>query len=223
LQGAFGHTWRYEEIGGDPPYDVVMLQAHLRKPIARIVDPVARGLLKLGISPNAMTAFGALGTSLMALIFYPQGRLFEGTLAIVLFIFSDLLDGTMARISGRTSRWGAFVDSTLDRVADGAIFAALLIYYARVEEHALALLTLVALVGGSLVPYVKARAESLGLSCDGGFAERAERLVIILVVTGFSGLGVPYISAVGLWLLVIATFWTLGQRLWQVRVQSSAA
>jgi CDP-diacylglycerol---glycerol-3-phosphate 3-phosphatidyltransferase len=222
MQEAFGHTWRYEVISVNPPYDEAMLQAHLRKPVARLVDPVARGLLRIGISPNAMTAFGALGTSAMALIFYPQGLLFEGTLAIVLFIFSDLLDGTMARISGRTSRWGAFVDSTLDRVADGAIFAALLIYYARIEEYPLALLTLVAMVGGSLVPYVKARAESLGLACDGGFAERAERLVIILVVTGFSGLGVPYIAAGGLWILVLATLLTLGQRLLQVRAQSAA-
>lgn len=196
-----------------------MLQAHLRKPVAVIVDPVARGLLRIGISPNAMTVIGTLGVCFMALAFYPRGELFVGTLAITAFIFSDLLDGTMARISGRTSRWGAFVDSTLDRVADATIFGALVVHYTRVGEDSLAWLALVALIGGSLVSYVKARAESLGLRCEGGFAERTERLVIILVTTGFSGLGVPYIAPVGLWVLVIATVATLGQRLRQVRAQ----
>jgi CDP-diacylglycerol--glycerol-3-phosphate 3-phosphatidyltransferase len=196
-----------------------MLQAHLRKPIAVIVDPVARGLVRLGVTPNAMTIVGALGVTAMAVTFYPRGELFVGTLAITAFIFSDLLDGTMARISGRSSRWGAFVDSTLDRVADAAIFGTLVVYYASVGDEVLVWLALVALVGGSLVSYVKARAESLGLTCEGGFAERTERLIIILVATGFSGLGVPFIAAIGLWFLVIATVWTLAQRLLQVRAQ----
>lgn len=196
-----------------------MLQAHLRKPVAAIVDPVARWLLRRGMTPNAMTAIGALGVSTMALVFYPRGELFVGTLAVTAFIFSDLLDGTMARLSGRTSTWGAFVDSTLDRVADASIFAALVMHYSASGDGALQLLALLALVGGALVPYVKARAESLGLTCEGGLAERAERLIVILVSTGFSGLGVPYIAAVGLWLLVIATLITLMQRLLQVRAQ----
>lgn len=192
-----------------------MLSAHLRAPVSRVVDPVALGLLRVGVTPDAMTFFGAMGVTLCALIFYPQGELFIGTLAITAFIFSDLLDGTMARLSGRTTTWGAFVDSTLDRVADAAIFGALTIYYYETDSD-LALLALFSLVGGGLVPYIKARAEALGLRCDGGLAERAERLIVILVCTGFSGLGVPYIAAIGLWLLVIATAMTLVQRLWQV-------
>lgn len=202
-----------------PAYDVGMLQSHLRKPIAVIVDPVARALVRMGVSPNAMTAFGALGVSCMAILFYPRGELFIGTLAITAFIFSDLLDGTMARLSGRSSAWGAFVDSTLDRVADAAIFSGLLMYYSKIEDRPMTVLTVVALVGGAMVSYVKARAESLGLRCEGGFAERAERLIIILVTTGFSGLGIPYVAAVGLWFLVLATLWTLGQRLLMVRAQ----
>lgn len=198
-----------------------MLQAYLRKPVAVIVDPVARGLIRMGVTPNAMTAFGALGVSAMALALYPRGDLFIGTLAVTAFIFSDLLDGTMARLSGRTSSWGAFVDSTLDRVADASIFAALVMHYSSAGDRPLQVLALIALVGGSLVPYVKARAESLGLTCEGGLAERSERLIIILVTTGFSGLGVPYIAAVGMWILVLATIVTLAQRLHQVRVQHS--
>lgn len=192
-----------------------MLGAHLRLPVSRVVDPAARWLLRRGVTPDAMTIAGALGVSITALYFYPRGNLFFGTLAITAFIFSDLLDGTMARLSGRSSVWGAFVDSTLDRVADAAVFGALLVYYHR-EDSALAVLTLIALVAGALIPYVKARAEALGLSCTGGIAERTERLIIILVSTGFSGLGVPYVAAVGLWFLVVASVVTLFQRMWQV-------
>ena len=195
-----------------------MLSAHLRAPVAKVVDPVARGLIRIGVTPNAMTMAGATGTSIAALVFYPRGELFVGTLVITAFIFSDLLDGTMARLSGKASVWGAFVDSTLDRVADAAIFGALTIYYYQ-EQPDLALLALLSLVGGGLVPYVKARAEALGLECAGGLAERAERLIVILVTTGFAGLGVPYVDAIGLWLLTIATAITLAQRLRQVRKQ----
>lgn len=192
-----------------------MLSAHLRAPVSKVVDPVARGLLRLGVTPDLMTFVGALGVTASALIFYPTGELFVGTLAITAFIFSDLLDGTMARLSGRSTTWGAFADSTLDRVADAAIFGALTVYYFKTDST-LAMLSLLSLVGGGLVPYIKARAEALGLRCDGGLAERAERLIVILVATGFAGLGVPYIAAIGLWLLVVATLLTLIQRLWQV-------
>lgn len=192
-----------------------MLSARLRTPVARVVDPVARALLKMGLTPDGMTMIGTAGVSATAIFFYPRGALFVGTLAITAFIFSDLLDGTMARLSGKSSKWGAFVDSTLDRVADAAIFGSLLVYYQH-EDSSLALLTLIALVGGALIPYIKARAEALGLVCTGGLAERTERLIVILVTTGFSGLGVPYIAAIGLWLLVAATLITLVQRMHQV-------
>lgn len=195
-----------------------MLAAHLRAPVTRIVNPVARFLLRIGVTPDGMTIVGAVGVCASALFFYPRGDLFIGTLAITAFIFSDLLDGTMARLSNRTSIWGAFVDSTLDRVADAAIFGALTIYFIDADST-LALLSLISLVGGALVPYIKARAEALGLECTGGLAERTERLIVILVATGFAGLGVPYIAALGLWLLVVATLVTLVQRMWQVRSQ----
>jgi CDP-diacylglycerol---glycerol-3-phosphate 3-phosphatidyltransferase len=192
-----------------------MLSAHLRIPVSRVVDPVARGLLRLGLTPNTVTVIGTLGVSLSAVIFYPRGELFWGTIAITAFVFSDLLDGTMARLSQRVSVWGAFVDSTLDRVADAAVFGALLLFYME-NDPVLALLALVSLLAGNLVSYVKARAESLGLTCSGGIAERAERLIVVLVTTGFAGLGVPYIAAIGLWLLAVTSIFTLGQRMAQV-------
>ena len=192
-----------------------MLNGLIRTPITKIVSPVARGLLRVGVTPNMVTAAGSVGAAASALLLFPTGHLFGGTLTITAFIFSDLLDGTMARISGKSSKWGALLDSTLDRVGDSAIFGGLLLYYSQ-HDAPLAVLAGVSLVSGGLVPYVKAKAESLGIPCDGGIAERAERIIVILVSTGFSGLGIPYVGAAGLWLVAVATLITFGQRMAQV-------
>lgn len=192
-----------------------MLNGLIRTPITKIVTPVARGLLRLGVTPNMVTAAGTLGTAASALLLFPTGHLFGGTLTITAFIFSDLIDGTMARISGKSSKWGALLDSTLDRVGDSAIFGGLLLFYSK-HDDLLTLLAGVSLVSGGLVPYVKAKAESLGIPCDGGIAERAERIIVILVSSGLSGLGIPYVGAIGLWLVAVATVITFGQRMAQV-------
>ncbi len=192
-----------------------MLSAILRKPVSRVVDPVAVFLLRIGITPNGMTFFGSLGTSAMALWLWPQGEYFWGTMGVIAFIFSDLLDGTMARISKKSSLWGAFFDSTIDRVVDVALIGALLLSLLRTDDR-LALVAFAALIGGFLVSYVKARAQALGLECDGGFAERAERVIILLTAVGFAGLGVPYILAIGIWILAISSLATFVFRVYQV-------
>ena len=192
-----------------------MLSAILRKPVSRVVDPVAVFLLRIGITPNGMTFFGSLGTSAMALWLWPQGEYFWGTMGVIAFIFSDLLDGTMARISKKSSQWGAFFDSTIDRVVDVALIGALLLSLLKTDDR-LALVAFTALIGGFLVSYVKARAQSLGLECDGGFAERAERVIILLTAVGFAGLGVPYILAIGIWILAISSLATFVFRVYQV-------
>ena len=192
-----------------------MLSAILRKPVSRVVDPVAVFLLRIGITPNGMTFFGSLGTSAMALWLWPQGEYFWGTMGVIAFIFSDLLDGTMARISKKSSLWGAFFDSTIDRVVDIALIGALLLSLLRTDDR-LALVAFAALIGGFLVSYVKARAQALGLECDGGFAERAERVIILLTAVGFAGLGVPYILAIGIWILAISSLATFVFRVYQV-------
>jgi CDP-diacylglycerol--glycerol-3-phosphate 3-phosphatidyltransferase len=192
-----------------------MLSAILRKPVARVVDPVAIFLLRIGITPNGMTFFGSLGTSAMALWLWPQGEYFWGTMGVIAFIFSDLLDGTMARISKKSSQWGAFFDSTIDRVVDVALIGALLLSLLRADDR-LALVAFAALIGGFLVSYVKARAQAVGLECDGGFAERAERIIILLTAVGFAGLGVPYILAIGIWILAISSVATFIFRVYQV-------
>ena len=192
-----------------------MLSAILRKPVSRVVDPVAVLLLRIGITPNGMTFFGSLGTSAMALWLWPQGEYFWGTMGVIAFIFSDLLDGTMARISKKSSQWGAFFDSTIDRVVDVALIGALLLSLLKTHDR-LALVAFAALIGGFLVSYVKARAQALGLECDGGFAERAERVIILLTAVGFAGLGVPYILAIGIWILAISSLATFVFRVYQV-------
>ena len=192
-----------------------MLSAILRKPVSRVVDPVAVFLLRIGITPNGMTFFGSLGTSAMALWLWPQGEYFWGTMGVIAFIFSDLLDGTMARISKKSSLWGAFFDSTIDRVVDVALIGALLLSLLKTDDR-LALVVFAALIGGFLVSYVKARAQALGLECDGGFAERAERVIILLTAVGFAGLGVPYILAIGIWILAISSLATFVFRVYQV-------
>jgi len=192
-----------------------MLSAILRKPVSRVVDPVAVFLLRIGITPNGMTFFGSLGTSAMALWLWPQGECFWGTMGVIAFIFSDLLDGTMARISKKSSQWGAFFDSTIDRVVDVALIGALLLSLLKTDDR-LALVAFAALIGGFLVSYVKARAQALSLECDGGFAERAERVIILLTAVGFAGLGVPYILAIGIWILAISSLATFVFRVYQV-------
>ncbi|GAA3103814.1 phosphatidylinositol phosphate synthase [Streptosporangium carneum] len=195
----------------------------LRPAVTRILTPLGRALARRGISPNVVTAVGTLGTVAAALFFYPRGQLFPGTVVITIFVLADLLDGVMARMAGPGSLWGAFLDSTLDRVGDAGIFSGLVIWFMVSGQRVLAGVALFCLVAGALVSYVKARAEGLGLRCDVGLAERPERLVVGLVSAGLGGLGVPYVLAFGLWLLAVASAVTVGQRLLHVRRQAVSA
>jgi CDP-diacylglycerol--glycerol-3-phosphate 3-phosphatidyltransferase len=191
--------------------------------VTRVLTPVARALLAVGVSPDVITFIGTIGVSTAALAFYPRGEFLVGTLVITAFVFSDTLDGTMARLSGRSSVWGAFLDSTLDRVADACIFAALLWWFVSDDQLPLAGATLVCLIGGMVVSYAKARAEGLAMTANVGIAERSERLVTVLVATGLAGFGVPYVQAVALWVLAVATVVTVAQRMITVRRQADAA
>ena len=96
----------------------------------KLLTPIARFLIRMGVSPDAVTLVGTIGVVAGALVFFPRGELLIGVLVITAFVFSDLLDGTMARMSGTTSKWGAFLDSTLDRLGDAAIFGGLVLYFA---------------------------------------------------------------------------------------------
>lgn len=193
----------------------------LRPAATRILTPLGRALLRRGIGPDAITAAGTLGTVLSALLLFPRGLLTAGALAITLFVLFDLLDGVVARMGGGGgTRWGAFLDSTLDRVADAALFAGLILYFVAAGDVLLAGVTLFCLVAGMLVSYAKARAEGLGIACDVGLAERPERLVVALVTTFLAGLGVPYVLAAGMWLLAAASAVTVVQRVVHVHRQT---
>ncbi|MDN4175410.1 CDP-alcohol phosphatidyltransferase family protein [Nocardioides sp. SOB77] len=191
----------------------------------KVVAPVAHLLIRLGVSADVVTLVGTLGVSAGALVFYPQGELLIGTLVITAFVFSDLVDGYMARTTGRSSSFGAFLDSTLDRIGDGAIFAGLALYFAWEGDSRLYLvLSLICLVMGSVTSYARSRAESLGYTAKVGIAERADRLVAILVMTGLGAIfDLPVLMHVALWALAIASTVTVVQRVWVVRQQALAA
>lgn len=202
-----------------------MLNRFARAFFTKLFTPVARLFLKLGISPDIVTIVGTVGVCFGALAFYPRHEFFWGTIVITVFVFSDTIDGVMARMSGRSSSWGAYLDSTLDRVGDSAIFGGLVLYYAgQGGQLFLAGLALACLILGSVVSYAKARAEGLGMTANVGIAERADRLVAVLAATGLVGLGLPEVLlTVVLALLAVASLVTVVQRMLVVRRQALGA
>jgi CDP-diacylglycerol--glycerol-3-phosphate 3-phosphatidyltransferase len=191
----------------------LMLSDSLKPAVTRVINPIARGVLALGVTPNAVTFIGAFGLVSSALYFYPKGDFFIGTLVISFFALSDLFDGAMARISHKgASAWGGFLDSTIDRITDSAILVGLTLYLVDADDP-LTAVVIGALVFGSLVPYIRAKAESMQISCSGGIAERTERLIISLTAIGLEGLGVPHALAIGIWLLLVLAVVTVIQRI----------
>ncbi|TDQ51614.1 phosphatidylinositol phosphate synthase [Actinorugispora endophytica] len=192
----------------------------LRPATDRLLSPIGRGLARIGVTPNIVTIVGTAGVVASSLFFYPRGQLYIGTIVVTVFVLFDMLDGAVARATEGASPWGAFLDSTLDRLADAAIFAGLLVWLmGESGDQVLAWLALFCMIGGFGVSYVKARAESLGVNCDVGVAERTERLILVLVAAGLHGLDVPYVLAGGLWLLAVLSALTIGQRLVETRIR----
>jgi CDP-diacylglycerol--glycerol-3-phosphate 3-phosphatidyltransferase len=191
----------------------LMLSASLKPAVTRVINPIARSFLRIGLSPNAVTILGATGLIFSALYFYPMGKFFIGTLFISFFALSDLFDGAMARISQKgASPWGGFLDSTIDRLTDSAVLVGVTIYLIRNEDR-LSVVVICALVFGFLVSYIRAKAESLNIECSGGIAERTERLIISLTAIGLAGLGIPHVLALGMWLLLLLAAITAVQRI----------
>ncbi|UWX95914.1 CDP-alcohol phosphatidyltransferase family protein [Arthrobacter zhaoxinii] len=199
-----------------------MLNKYARGFFTAVFSPLAAWLLRRGVTPDMVTIAGTLGVMIGGLVFYPLGELFWGTIFITVFIFSDVVDGIMARQQQRKGSWGGFLDSTLDRFADGALFAGVAIwFFTGGGNDAIGIAAVLCLVVGMLVSYIRAKAESLGFSANVGIAERAERLVSLLVATGLVGLGVPEVLLlVVLILLTLASCVTIGQRMYSVRRQA---
>ena len=191
---------------------------------AALLAPIARFLIKAGVSPDLVTILGTLGVAVGALVCFPQGWLWQGVVVVTIFVVSDMIDGQMAKITNSASPWGAFLDSTSDRLGDAAVFGGILLYFVYERDSALwAGIALAGLVFGQWTSYVKARAESLGFTCSGGLAARADRLVIILAGTLLAGLGIPYVLEVAVSLLALASMITVLQRIAQVHKQAKAA
>jgi CDP-diacylglycerol--glycerol-3-phosphate 3-phosphatidyltransferase len=190
-----------------------MISEVLKPAVTRIISPVARFFLRIGLTPNAVTAIGSACVVISAFYFFPRGEFFIGTLVISFFMLSDLFDGAMARISSMgASKWGGFLDSTVDRISDSAVLCGVAIYLIQEDDH-LSIIYLVCLVTGMLIPYIRAKAESMNITCSGGIAERTERAIIVLVGTGLHGLGVPYSLSISAWILAILGVITAFQRL----------
>lgn len=192
-----------------------------RAAYAKLSRPVAKAALRAGLSPDIVTIVGTAGSVTAALTLFPIGRLWWGAFAVFVFVLADMLDGAMARERGGGTRFGAVLDAACDRIADGAIFAGLLWWAAfGLHDPTLVVALLICLVTSQVISYIKARAEASGLRGDGGIIERPERLVIVLVGAGLSG--VPFLHAPWLlhgaaWLLAVASVVTVAQRIHAVR------
>ncbi|BDT90212.1 phosphatidylinositol phosphate synthase [Nocardia sputorum] len=202
-----------------------MLSFFGRETFAKATAPLGRALVGTGLTPDAMTLIGTTASIVAAVTLFPTGHLFWGTMVIWLFVMFDMLDGAMARARGGGTKYGAVLDATCDRLADGAIFAGLAWWAVFHEQHKpLFAATLVVLVTSQVISYAKARAEASGLSADGGIIERPDRLIIVLVGAGFTGIGgywdiewLTYAVHVAIWILAVLSIVTVGQRVLAVR------
>lgn len=190
-----------------------------RKAVSGLINPPARLLLRLRISPDAVTLVGTIGAVVCAVLFIARGKFVVGVLGVIIFAIADLLDGTMARLKGTSGPWGNFLDASLDRVADGAIFGSVAFWAASTDQMWLAAGALLALVAGQITSYTKARAEAVGAEANVGLVERAERLITILAALFLAGVGVPWVLDIVVWALAVLGLLTVIQRVIHVRKQ----
>ncbi|WJZ02836.1 phosphatidylinositol phosphate synthase [Corynebacterium freiburgense] len=194
-----------------------MLSVHGRRPAAVVVEPIAKMLLSLGVGPNVVTVVSAVITIGLAVCLIPSGHLFLAAVLSGVFAAMDLIDGTMARMRGGGTKFGATLDATCDRITDGALFAAIT-WWLIFSYHAptpTIIASFVVLVASQVISYVKARGEASGFTMIGGLIERPERLILGLGGIGLTGLGVPYAIDIALWILAFGSVFTIAQRLIQ--------
>ena len=178
-----------------------------------IATPFAKIFIKLGFSPDLVTFFGTLGVVVSSMVFFSQGEFLVGSILFAMFVGLDAVDGTVARLLNRNSKWRAFFDSVLDRIADGIVLGSIAFYFAKAGEETYFVLCLVALLASEIVSYTKARAEGLGLNCDTGLAERPERVIIVIAGTFIAGLGFIDVLEICIWILTIVSIITVIQRM----------
>lgn len=197
-----------------------------RAAYVKLSTPVAKGALRIGLTPDSVTIIGTAGTVIAALTLVPIGQLWWGSVAVWFFVLADMLDGAMARVRGGGTRFGAVLDATCDRIADGAVFCGLMWWAAfGLKSASLVVATLICLVTSQVISYIKARAEASGLRGDGGLIERPERLIIVLAGAGLSDLPffpLPWALPIAMWILAAASLVTVAQRLHSVRTSPGA-
>ena len=197
-----------------------------RAAYVKLSTPVAKAALRAGLTPDSVTIIGTAGTVIAALTLFPIGQLWWGAVAVWFFVLADMLDGAMARVRGGGTRFGAVLDAACDRIGDGAVFCGLLWWVAYgMKSPSLVVATLICLVTSQVISYIKARAEASGLRGDGGFIERPERLIIVLVGAGLSDLPffpLPWALPIAMWVLAAASLITVAQRLHSVRSSPGA-
>ena len=187
--------------------------------VAGLVEPPARGLLRIGVTPDMVTIVGAFGSSITALILVPRGEFLLALAIMAVLTVSDLLDGTMARIRGTAGPWGNFLDSTLDRVTDAAVFSSLLWWAVAKDETGSGWAAAVCLIASAAMSYSKARAESLGATANGAIAERGERLMVAGLAALLTGLGIGWAMPVLLSIVAVLAVITVIQRFLDVHRQ----
>ncbi|BCB88983.1 phosphatidylinositol phosphate synthase [Phytohabitans suffuscus] len=197
-----------------------LFRVSARTALSSVVEPIARALLRLGITPNTVTVIGTLGVLVGAVGFAARGHLLIALVLVVIFALTDFLDGTMARMKGGSTRFGAFLDSSMDRVADAGIFGSLAYYLATRDDRWGMVAALLCLAVGQIVSYVKARAEGLGMTCNVGIAERPERLLSVGVGGLLAIVGLEWALPAALWVLAVLSVITVGQRIAHVYKQA---
>lgn len=193
-----------------------MLSVRGRRPAAVVVEPIARAFLKVGLTPNMVTIVGTIISCAIILVLVPTGHLLWAALLSAIFTAFDLIDGTMARLRGGGTAFGATLDASCDRITDGVLFSVIVwwLVYRYEASELLVGVALVVLVSSQIISYVKARAEAGGIKLVGGLIERAERLIVGYLGLGLAGLGVPYAMDVALWVLAVGSVFTVFQRLY---------
>lgn len=195
----------------------------LRGPWRKIISPIARALVKLGVTANMVTIAGAVGTAFFAVLTGFTGWLLPGAAMITVMVIFDSLDGTVAAQSGGGTAFGAFLDSTVDRIADWAVLLGVAIYLIRLKDFWTLWpqigfwAALVSMMTAFVTSYIRARAQSIGLDAKNGIATRSDRLVIILVGIGLTGMGLP-VAVLSCFMVLLAVLGavTVGQRLYTV-------
>ena len=186
----------------------------------RIIGAIVRGVSRSRISPNALTFIGLL-INIGCGLLYGYGMFFKAGLLMILANVFDMLDGQVARLRGRVTRFGGFFDSVMDRYSDIIVYVGIMVFYARdTEKHSTLLVTLtgLALVGSVMVSYSRARAESLDIACKVGFLERPERVVLLIIgsLTEIGPVSNPFLHKMPqvLWVLAILSHWTVVHRIY---------